>query len=166
MSGAPRLLAPLVLAALVLAACGCAAAPPQQGAVTFVGQRRVASVRAAEAVREAEADLAALPPAPARPQLTRLGRAARIARERVNEARAGLPTYETAEEELPIAESEAGTGANELNYALGELSRYARHPTPALLASYRRRMRIGREKWNEAVGQLWRLARAPDPPRV
>jgi hypothetical protein len=153
------------VAALAALAVGCGSAP-SPAAVTFVDQRREAAAAAKSAVLEAEAKLAALGAAPTAAQLTALRLAAGFAREKVNEARTGLPTFQTAEEELPIAESEAGVGANELNYAMAELARYATRPSAATLALYRTHLRNGRLQWNEAVRELWRLARAPNPPTV
>jgi hypothetical protein len=149
--------------ALVLGGCGSA---PQPGAVTFVKQREAAAIRAQEAVREAQSRLQQLGRPPTTAELVALRRSARIARERVNEARFGLPTYQVAEEELAIAESEAGVGANELNYAMAELVRYARRPTAPTLARYHAYLKRGRTQWNEAVSELWRLARANHAPTL
>ena len=146
---------------LVAAGCGTA---PQPGAVKFVRERKTNARRTQRAVDEARAALAALSEPPTVNELLKLRSAARIARERVNEVRVGLPTYEAAEEEVPIAESEAGTGSNELNYAMGELVRYARHPRPRTLARYRAYERNGVLRWNESMRELWRLAREPNPP--
>jgi hypothetical protein len=148
---------------VLVAACGSA---PDPGAVTFVNQRRAAAEQARAAVVRAQARLAGLAAAPSAAELTALQDAAGLARERVNQARVGLPTYQTAEEERAIAESEAGVGANELNYAMAELARYARSPSAEALALYRRHLRDGRAQWNEAVTELWRLARAPNPPTL
>jgi hypothetical protein len=149
--------------ALVLSGCGSA---PQPGAVTFVRERQVSAIRAQQAVREAQSRLQQLGSRPTTAALVALRRSARIARERVNEARFGLPTSQVAEEELAIAESEAGVGANELNYAMGELVRYARRPTALTLARYHAYLQRGRSQWNEAVTELWRLARANHPPTL
>jgi hypothetical protein len=146
-----------------LLAAGCGTAP-SPAAVKFVRERKANARRTQQAVNEARAALAALSERPTVAQLLKLHSTARIARERVNEVRVGLPTYEAAEEEVPIAESEAGTGANELNYAMGELVRYARHPRPVTLARYRAYERNGVERWNESLRELWRLAREPNPP--
>lgn len=146
---------------LVAGACG---SPPAPSAVTFVHKRSAYAVRAQQAIEEAKADLAALSDPPSAAQLRRLRRAAKIARERVNEVRVGLPTFEAAEEEVPIAESEAGTGFNEINYALGALVLYARHPRAVTLERYHEYMDPGEAKWNESIRELWRLAREPNPP--
>jgi len=166
----PRARGPIAaLALLALVVCvavtGCGVAPSPE-AVTFVQQREAGAVRAKRAIVEAQDDLAALSRPPTRAQLHRLARSARVARELVNEVRVGLPTFEVAEEEVPIAESEAGVGANELNYALAELVRYARHPSARALARYNAHLGPGREKWNEAVKELWRLSHTSNPPTI
>jgi hypothetical protein len=150
-------------AAACLLAVGCGTSPAPS-AVSFVKERKTNARRTQQAVDEARAALAALSEPPTVAQLLRLRSSARIARERVNEVRVGLPTFEAAEEEVPIAESEAGTGSNELNYAMGELVRYARHPRPVTLARYRAYETRGVERWNESMRELWRLAREPNPP--
>ncbi len=148
---------------LALGSAGCGVATDEQ-AVSFVDARKVNAVRAQAAIGEAESRLAALASRPTAGQLASLRTAAETARERVNQARAGLPTYQAAEEELPIAESELGVGANELNHAMRELSSYAEYPRAAALALYRRYMHSGRELWNSAAIELWRLAREPAAP--
>jgi hypothetical protein len=150
-----------LLAAVALAASGCGAAP-DQAAVKSVNEHKTEAVRAQLAIREAEAQLDALPVSPTRAGLRRLRRAARIARERINEVR--LRTYESPEEELPTAESEAAAGANELNQALSVLVSYTRHPHAASLVRYRQYMNRGREEWNQAMTELWRLAGESRPP--
>jgi hypothetical protein len=159
----PRGASTTLLAAVVLAASGCGSAP-EQAAVKSVNEHKTDAFRAQLAIQEAEALLNSLPASPTRAELRRLRRAARIGRERINEVRARLPTYETHEEELPTAESEAATGANGLNEAMGVLISYTRHPHAASLARYRQYMSRGREEWNQAVTELWRLARESPPP--
>jgi hypothetical protein len=158
-----RAAAALALAAATLLATACGAAPAPS-AVKFVSERKLDAQRTQRAVGEARAALAGLSNPPSVAQLRRLRSSARIARERVNEVRVGLPTYEAAEEEVPIAESEAGTGSSELNAAMGELVRYARHPRARTLARYRVYFAQGSQRWNESMRQMWRLARQSHPP--
>lgn len=155
--------AALAVACFLVSACGAAPAP---SAVKFVNERRANAERTQRAIVAARTALAGLSSPPTFPQLLQLRTAARVARERVNEVRVGLPTYEAAEEEVPIAESEAGTGSNELNYAMGELVRYSHHPRAQTLARYRAYVTRGTARWNESMRQLWRLARKPDPPLI
>jgi hypothetical protein len=163
--GGLRVASALALAALCVAVSACGSAP-STSAVRFVNERKANAQRTQRAIGEARGALAALsnPPTPA--QLLRLRSAARVARERVNEVRVGLPTYEAAEEEVPIAESEAGTGSSELNEAMGELVRYARHPRPQTLLRYQGDIARGAARWNESIRELWRLAREPNPPLI
>jgi len=153
----------LVLAASCLLATACGSAP-DQSAVKFVNERKSDAERTQHAVGEARAALAALSNPPTVGQLLHLRTTARFARERINEVRAGLPTFEAAEEELPIAESEAGTGSNELNDAMGELVIYARHPRAKTLARYQVDIAQGVARWDESMREMWRLARQPNPP--
>jgi hypothetical protein len=153
----------LALAAVCLLASACGSAP-DQSAVKFVNERKSDAERTQRAVGEARAALAALSNPPTVAQLAHLRATARFARERVNEVRVGLPTFEAAEEEVPIAESEAGTGSNELNAAMGELVVYARHPRPKTLARYQAYIAGGVARWNESMREMWRLARQPNPP--
>jgi hypothetical protein len=148
---------------LCVAGCGGVVAP-DEGAVTFVRERSVQAHRAQQAVLAAEAAWSALSQTPTGAQRSRLGRAARIARERVAEERHGLPDYEQAEEELGIAEDEAGTGSYALDEAMGELVAYARDPRPQTRRRYLALVAAGKAKWNESARELWRLARASDPP--
>lgn len=162
---APALAPACAALALALAAGGCGVAT-NQDAVSFVLARKAGSERARTALAQAKAALAALPAQPTQSDLASLRGTAETARERVNQARAGLPTYQAAEEELPIAEDELGVGANELNYAMRELASYAQYPRRAALALYRRYVHDGSEQWNNAAIELWRLARVADPPLI
>jgi hypothetical protein len=159
----PLAAAASLLAAAVLVACGSA---PSPAAVTFVRERRDAAARAQHAIALAEQRLAALGAAPTSAQLASLGEAAQAARTQIDAARSGLPTYQTAEEEVPIAESEAGVGGNELGEAMAYLEEYSTSPSPQALANYRGLLKRGSAQWNEAVRELWRLARTSNPPTV
>jgi hypothetical protein len=169
----PRRLGPLATVA-ALAFAGCSSSSVQTDASVFVNEHRAGAARVAAATKAVEAGVSQLSSSPTPSQLKRLAAAARQAhRDTVGagEWRLGGGPEEisegTSEEEnLPRAESQVITGANDLAAAMSALRAYARPPSAARLTRYRERFEQGREQWNEGATEIWYLAHAARAPTV
>lgn len=162
-----------VVAVVGMALTGCASSSIQTDAATFLNEHAITATRLAAAIRAVETDVARLSSHPTATQLQRLAPAA--ARARRNAVRAG--EWDVAksgeggeegveEEDLPRAETEATSSANELAEAMAALGSYARAPSATALARYQRKLGHAREVWDESISQIWHLGHASSPPIV
>ncbi|MGO9761636.1 MAG: hypothetical protein ACLP1Q_10310 [Solirubrobacteraceae bacterium] len=156
--------------AVALSLAGCASGSPQMGATTFINEHGVAAAQVAARTSAIELAVARLPGSPTRPQLQQLTRAASEARSELARASewnvAGRGEEGAEEEDVPRAETQVTEGASELADALAALQTYARAPSAAALAGYKRKLAGGRTQWNEGIAQLWYLAHKSRPPAV
>lgn len=160
-------------AAALLGLSGCGSSVVQTGAATFVSEHGATAARTAAAVKVVDGEAALLSSPPTRTQLQRLDQAAARARRaavRASEwdvSKSSEGGEEGVEEEdLPRAESEATTAANELARAMSALQVYLRAPSAPALARYRDELAHAREVWDESVSQLWFLAHRSGVPNI
>ncbi len=163
----------LGVAGALLVLSGCGSSDVQTGAATFVSEHARTAVRAATAVKAVEAQTARLSSPPTGAQLQRLAPLTALARRAtVRASEWDVPKSDEGgeegaeEEDLPRAETEGTTAANELAKAMSALQAYARAPSASALARYRSELAHAKEVWNESISQLWFLAHRSGPPNI
>jgi len=128
------------------------------------------AARLALATRAVELEAARLSGSVSPSRLRQLERAAGRARRdavQAGEWSAAVGGGENLEQEdLPRAEAQVTSGADELAGAMVALRAYARALVPAAIERYRSRLARGREQWDEGITEVWHLAHASNPPIV